>query len=348
MSIHTIISMTIAFISTLFCIQLLKPLSIKLGLVDIPTDRKQHQGLIPIIGGLALTYGFLIGALTMDYSLAEYRSLIASISLLLIVGVVDDFHELTPQLRLMSQILVAFFIIAWGGLKLVVLGNIFDFGNIILNAWTIPITAAAIIGIINATNIIDGQDGLAGSVCFTQAAVLAFLAWRVGRLEDAHLLLMLCASIFAFLLLNYPIPGRKHALIFMGDAGSTVLGLILCWFCITLSQGTTPAAHPVTFLWIMGFPIMDTISAIARRILRGESPLAPDRGHLHHHLQKIGLSKHVVTPIALLLHISFIAIGVAGDYFNIAPYFMLLGFVVVLMGYFCFIYSHKPAIEKAV
>lgn len=328
---YTIIPITVAFVCTLLCIELIKPLARKIGLVDVPSDRKQHQGLIPLIGGIGIAYGFLMGILTVDYGLTEYRPVIACLSVLLVVGITDDFRELSPKLRFLSQLLVAIFMVSWGHNAIFQLGNLFDTGSLTLAHLSLPVTIIAVMGITNAMNIMDGQDGLAGGIALIQAVILTLLAYTAGNHDDSHLLSVLCGAIAAFLVFNFPLPGRQQARIFLGDAGSTLLGFTLCWFCIKLSQPPYQAAQPITFLWIMGLPIVDTLTAIIRRLLQKQSPFKPDTGHLHHILQRRGLGKHLSTPAMICLSLLLSIAGLAGEALHIPAYLMLLSF----FAFFC-------------
>lgn len=107
-------SASIAFFVTLLCIFLLKPLALRLGLVDVPNDRKHHQYHTPLIGGLAMFMGFLAALLTLPISLQHYRSFIAGSALLVFVGLLDDFHELSPRSRFFAQIFALLLMYFWG------------------------------------------------------------------------------------------------------------------------------------------------------------------------------------------------------------------------------------------
>src|SRR3989344_8149200 len=306
---HYLISPLIALTVTVICIQALKPLAIHIGLLDHPNVRKLHKGKIPLIGGIAMFLGFLFALLIQPVSLLGLRGLLAATFILIFMGIFDDFREISATVRLVIQLLVAFLIATWGETVLHSLGPLFFFKEIYLGYWSIPLTIVAITGVINATNMTDGMDGFAGGLAFNQFLLMLMLAIRAHKVFDEQLLLIMMSALLGFLYFNFRLPHRKKAVIFMGDAGSMFLGLMLSWFAIRLSQGSHPAAPPITFLWIMALPLLDILAVMIRRVSKGQSPFQPDRYHLHHVLQSIGkTAKH---PTALLLTIS-LGLGILG------------------------------------
>lgn len=323
----------IAFIATIAGIWLLRPLAIRLGLVDSPEGRKQHEGHIPLIGGVAMFLGFLFALLTLPVSLINYRGFIAGCALLVFIGVLDDFHELSARARLVAQIVAALFMTAWAGVNIQHLGSLLFYHDILLNNWAIPFTIFAVVGLINSINMIDGLNGLAGGVSLIAFGFLIYLAHHAGLSVAVQILVLLFAATLAFLIFNFPIPGRVNALLFMGDAGSMLLGFGLAWFLVSLSQGAQAAASPVTMLWIMLLPLFDTMAVMMRRLRKRTSLFTSDREHLHHLLQCQGFSNMQVT--LMLCVMSFIAglIGVLGNHFHIADGVMFSGFVVAFIVY---------------
>jgi len=323
----------IAFGICIACIVLLRPLAIRLGLVDIPQGRKQHQGQVPLIGGIAMFLGFLFSLLALPVSLLNYRSFIAGCALLILVGILDDFHELSPRARFIAQIVAALCMAAWGGVLLQNLGNLFFYNDFILHAWALPITVVAVVGIINAVNMTDGVDGLAGSVTLIELLFLLFLALQGGQFFAAHMLMLVCSVVLAFLIFNFPFPGRIRAQVFMGDAGSMFLGFVLAWFLVELSQEPTKVSTPVTMLWIMALPLFDIGGVMVRRLQKRVSLFSPDREHLHHVLYDWGFTPVQITLIlcggALLCGL----IGVITVRKNIPDGVMLISFIGLFMCY---------------
>ena len=290
-----LLSILIAFSITVTSIILIKPLAQRIGLVDMPGGRKCHQGNIPLVGGIALSMGFIASLLVLPISLSDYRSFLAGFVLLMVIGVLDDFHELAPRHRLGAQLIAALLIACWGKVQLQHLGNLLFLGDIALSNWAILVTIVAVIGMINAVNMSDGVDGLAGGLAFVEIGWLLWLSLHAAPSSASLVMSSLLSAVAGFLCFNMRFPGRAHASVFMGDAGSMPLGLALVWFLISLSQATPPAAKPVTMLWIMCVPLFDMVGVFIRRSFLKRSPFAPDREHLHHLLMAMGFKPSTIT-----------------------------------------------------
>ena len=290
-------SLVVAFAVTILSILMLKPLALRVDLVDTPGGRKKHHGQIPLIGGIAMFIGLFFAMLTLQVSLSDYRSFIAATGLLMTTGLLDDFHELSPRARFFLQILSALLMTAWGGVIVDHLGNLFFLGNIVLGNWGLPFTVIAIVGVINAVNMTDGVDGLAGSLALVELILLCYLAVHAKLIIDSHIILLVISVLIAFLIFNFPIPKRPRAMIFMGAAGSMVLGFILVWFAVKLSQQAVDAAQPVTMLWILAIPLWDMWSVMIYRLSKLRSPFTPDRSHFHHLLLYRGFNVRQITLI---------------------------------------------------
>lgn len=336
MMLNDLLSPLIAFAMTIAGIVLLKPLAIRLGLVDKPGGRKLHHGNIPLIGGIALFFGLGFSLLTLNISLSNYRCFIAGCVLLVLSGVLDDFHELTPRARLLVQFIVAVLMVTWGNQVLFSLGDLFSLGNISLNYLGYPITVIAVLAVVNAVNMTDGADGLAGTIGWIEIAFLAWIAHRAGQVMDVQILYLILAALFAFLCFNFPL--FQKAKIFMGDSGSMMLGFILVWFSVGLSQ-VSGAAHPVTFLWILAVPLWDISSVVIRRLLKGYSPFKADRGHLHHYLLEKGYSSLHVTVIIGALSAALGLIGMMGEICGIPESLMFASFLGIFAVYLMILHT---------
>lgn len=319
-----------AFVICYSVIRLSKPVAFRLGLVDTPNERKVHDGAIPLVGGIGIFVGvFFASILFISSSAALNIYLLASVTLLFI-GVLDDRYDLKVSHRLFAQTLAGALIIFGAGLYLDELGNLFGLGSISLGQVGTIVTVIAIIAGINAFNMVDGIDGLAGMlsiVTFTAIATLMF----VGGNQWFMLPLLFIAAILAYLMFNLEWPMRKYRKIFMGDAGSMVIGFTVVFLLIVGTQGNDSAFRPVTALWIIALPLMDMAAIMIRRVLKGDSPFKPDRDHLHHIFMRLGLS-----PIQALWAISFFAlllaaIGVVSEWLQ-APEWLMLVLFVVLFG----------------
>ena len=309
---------------TLFCIYLLRPVAIHIGLVDTPGGRKQHRQVVPVIGGIALFVGFAFALLSLDISLRDYRGLVGGATLLLLIGIVDDFRELSPRIRLWGQCLAGILLIGWGHLSIAQLGNLFSFGEISTGLLATPLTILFVLAFVNAMNMIDGNDGLAGSVALSQSIFLAFLSFHYLQWLDFYILTLFSVLLVVYLLFNFPTPWRQYPSIFMGDAGSTLIGFVLAWFGISISQAMleqvsmTRGFNAMTVVWVLAYPLYDLMIVSTHRIFSGKSPLKGARDHLHHLLLDAGISRVKVTLLLLALSILLGIVGLVLAYLDIS------------------------------
>jgi len=330
-----LVSFTVSFI----VIYLLRPVAPKINLVDRPSVRKQHQGHIPLIGGIAICLGFAAGMLLLPISAAPYRALAAGVGILTLIGILDDMHELSSTKRLLAQCITLLLMMGWGGIKLSYLGDLFATGPIILDLLIVPLTLFGAISLINAINLLDGLDGLAGSQVLISLLALAYCAGAAGHIQQMTLLLIVSGGLMAFLLFNLPLPGYPSARIFMGDAGSLLLGFVLAWFTIALSSEPNAAARPVTMLWLVALPLLDLAAVFMHRFRRGVSPFTAGRDHFHHRLQMQGLSPKKILLIAVFFALITSGIGLLAERYAIPEYIMLLSFIILFFGYQHIIYT---------
>jgi UDP-GlcNAc:undecaprenyl-phosphate GlcNAc-1-phosphate transferase len=298
----------LAFVVCCVLLHLLRPAALRVGLVDEPSDRKSHAGSVPLIGGVAMFCGFALAALTLDMGLMAYRSFFAASAILVVVGLLDDMHELSSRALFGAQIVAAGLMALWGWVTLQDLGALGADGALFtLGRWEIVFTVFATVGVINALNMSDGVDGLAGGLSLIALLGLAWVAGGAGFASDHTLLILLAVVVSGFLLFNLRLPWRNRALVFMGDAGSMFLGFAITWFFISLSQGEGRAMAPVAALWLLMIPLFDTVWLILWRFSQGRSPTSSDIGHLHHVLQMTGMG--AATSVWLMLAIA--ALGAA-------------------------------------
>jgi len=326
-----ILSVTIALLVSMVLVWVLRPLAIRIGLVDSPGERKQHVGQVPLVGGIAMFCGFMFAVLVLDLSLDSYRAFFACTALLVIVGILDDFHDLPPWVRFVAQIVAALIMTLWGGVVVRDLGALFGLGSVPLGMWAVPFTVFATVGAINAINMLDGVDGLAGGIVWIAFVLLGFVAFSGNLMADAQILLILACVISAFLGFNLRFPGRRQALVFMGDAGSMFLGFALVWFAISLSQGENRAMTPVTALWILALPLIDAVSIFVRRLSGRRPPFGAARDHLHHILLSIGLSVNGTVGIMVGLAATIGALGLLGLYGGVAKHLLFYGFLLLFV-----------------
>lgn len=277
---------------TLFALFSMRPVARRLGLVDRPDARKRHRGSVPLVGGLCFFLGTVAGLLYLGYIDRFVASLLVPCALIVMTGAVDDLHNLSVRSRLIIQTCAAGMVIAASGVYLDHTGQIFGSHGLDLGVVGIPITIVAVIGLINAFNMLDGIDGLAASLAMVSiGAIMLFSNVGLPVLGVTLLLQVLFASLIPYLCVNMGWPdGRK---VFMGDAGSTLIGFLLAWSLVFLSHRGTERIDPVDALWCVALPVMDTLAVMLRRVRNGQSPFKPDRQHLHHLLQDTGCTPRV-------------------------------------------------------
>ncbi len=335
------ISYVVSFCVVIAVVLLFREPAGRLGLIDMPGGRKEHNGATPVIGGIAMFVAFILGVLTYGEPLNEFYALFAGLLILVLIGLLDDWNDLSARNRFVAQILAALLMTSWGGVVVGDLGNLFGGGSVHLQDWAIPFTVFSVIGVINAFNMIDGADGLAGGVSLVALGLFGSVALFVGMVLHATLIFTLAGAVLGFLVFNMRSPWRKQASIFMGDAGSMMLGFALVWFAVDLSWIMTPIA----VVWIFAIPLMDTGSCMLRRILKGRSPFSADREHLHHVIMRAGLS--VSGAVWLIILISFLMglVGLASWYYEVPEYVMFYAFILLFAGYY-FGMSHAWKLAK--
>jgi UDP-GlcNAc:undecaprenyl-phosphate GlcNAc-1-phosphate transferase len=301
-------------------IALIRPLAMKVGLVDLPDARKVHQGPVPLVGGLAIFVTVLVASLMSAWGgpTPQVLSFLAAGALLVIVGVIDDFVEISPRARFLAQAVAALVMIYGAGIQLSDLGAMtFSGATLDLGLLAVPFTIFTTIGVINALNMCDGLDGLSGSQALVSVAGFALATVFWGGPGSSALLAILGGGIVGFLLFNLRLPGRARASVFLGDAGSMFLGFALTWFAISLSQGPDPIIKPASALWFVMLPVIDAVAMMLRRMARGRSPFAPDREHLHHIFILAGYSVNQTVGIMAGLALAGVAIGLATIWWNV-------------------------------
>ncbi|TCS41928.1 undecaprenyl-phosphate alpha-N-acetylglucosaminyl 1-phosphate transferase [Reinekea marinisedimentorum] len=300
-----------AFIGVFLITTLLTPICSRIGLVDKPDKRKSHNDDVPLIGGLAMFASCSLAALFFVPHSSEMTYLLAACGLLVMTGSIDDRFNLHYYIRLVIQALAAIMLI-WGAQnKLVSFGYVYGIGELTLGWLAIPITIIGIIGIINAYNMIDGIDGLSGGI--TLISVIGLYLLITDSIADGanSILLLLIGALAAYLIMNLHFLPKWTPKIFMGDAGSMVLGFIMASFLIRYSQGTKQIIMPVTALWLTAVPLMDIFVTTIRRIRHKRNPLHPDRTHVHYIFMRAGFKQETTLLIILTFQTIAVACGLA-------------------------------------
>ncbi|MBU2178233.1 MAG: UDP-N-acetylglucosamine--undecaprenyl-phosphate N-acetylglucosaminephosphotransferase [Gammaproteobacteria bacterium] len=321
------------FVLTLLAIFILIPLAHKIGLVDKPHGRKQHVGAIPLIGGISIFSGVAITLLIFGLPQDTHWYYLLCGGSIVLLGVFDDFYDLSVKLRLCVQLMIGAVMVF--GLKLYLsnLGDLVGLGNITLGYIGIPLTLIAVIAAINAFNMIDGIDGLAGMLSGVSFVSLTLMMGIGGQLEHAVLPMVLVFALIPYLLFNLDLIGKGKGKIFMGDAGSMLIGLSVIWLLIIGSQSSTASFRPVTALWIIAVPLMDMVAIMIRRVRKGQSPFMADREHLHHIFLRLGLTSRQALVLITSLASMLATIGIVGEYLMVPDLLMLLLFLLVFSLY---------------
>jgi UDP-GlcNAc:undecaprenyl-phosphate GlcNAc-1-phosphate transferase len=323
----------LAFLLTAMLILWMRRPAHRFGLVDDPGGRKRHGAAVPLTGGISMTVGFFLALSLSLPALADQLVLLVSMALLALIGVLDDIGEVSPRSKLGVQILAAVLMTSWAGHFLLHLGDLFGRGDIQLLNWGIPLTVFATVALINGINMLDGLDGLAGGMVFEILCFFAGFAWWAGDPVSLKILVVLLGALAGFLAFNLPHPWRGHRRTFMGDTGSLVLGFVVAWFSIGLTQGYGATVPPVVMLWVAGIVLFDLFTVTVRRILRRRDPAAPDRAHIHHILLRRGLSPARALALLLALNLLLGAIGTLAWVAGVPETWLFACYVAVALAY---------------
>jgi UDP-GlcNAc:undecaprenyl-phosphate GlcNAc-1-phosphate transferase len=322
-----------AFCFAFLAIKFFKPVAIEVGLVDKPSERKHHSGHIPLIGGISIFLAVLAASLLWLPNTLELRMYLIASAMMVFIGALDDKFDLRVRVRIIGQIIIASLMIYGVGGYISNLGNLFGFGDIVLGPIGILFTYVAIIVVINAYNMIDGIDGLIGSLSINTFTSVAILFIMSGQTDYLSYPLILATATIPYLMFNLGLLNKGTKKIFMGDAGSMFVGLSVIWLLTMGTQGEQASFKPVTALWICAIPLMDMLAIVVRRYKNGKSPFKPDRDHLHHILQRAGFSSRQTLVIISTIATVMSAIGLTGEYFNITESIMLVSFLAIFIIY---------------
>ncbi len=324
----TIAILLVTFCCSFLAVQLLSPIAKRIGLVDTPDYRKQHKGSIPLVGGIAMLCG-IIGALSMDTGVGEkFTVYLFSACAIVALGVADDKWNLSVRFRIVCQLCIAALMVWGSDTYLSNFGDILGLGGIELGLLSYPVTLLAVVAAINAFNMLDGMDGLLGCVSIVSFACMSIL-FDSSSSFDGYFMILPLMMVFALLpplLFNLGFIGKNK--VFMGDAGSMLIGFTMIWFLSWASQNPSASAfRPVTALWLIAVPFLDMIGIVLRRLKNRQSPFKPDNYHIHHLLLRAGLSPRqtlvFITSTAVLAGL----IGTLGELYQVPEVIMFVGFI---------------------
>lgn len=318
---------------TILAIVLLRPLARSLGVLDQPGGRKTHHGAVPAVGGLGMFAGLMVlpfhGGPLESYAYA----ILGLAGAMLLLGFLDDRHDLRPRTRFLGQLLAAGLLVLLTGFAVTQLGDLLGLGVIELGPLAVPFTVVAAVAMINAFNMLDGLDGLAGGCALVTFAAFTILALGGGAFTLAALGVGVVAAIAGFLCFNLPLLPTRPWRVFMGDAGSTMLGFLIAAFGLVLLQEPGPAVPAALVLWLVPVPIFELYWTTARRLRRGLSPALADDGHWHHVLVRGGLSVRLVFLVYMVFSGASAAAGLGLHAAGFSSVVLCVGFVALFLSW---------------
>jgi UDP-GlcNAc:undecaprenyl-phosphate/decaprenyl-phosphate GlcNAc-1-phosphate transferase len=347
LEIRIILVFLVALFSSMFVLPKLARIAQVIGLVDKPAEkRKVHKIPRPLVGGIGIIIAATFSSLIL-IPITGLRGYFLGISVLLLVGFLDDFKELGHRQKFISQIAASLLLMYFSNVYLVSFGDLLGFGelripDISLIVW--GVTIFCVVGVINAINLIDGLDGLAGGVAFIAFLTFAVHASLGGNQTLMLLNLALAGAVLGFLRFNwYP------SSMFMGDAGSLCLGFSLAFMALALTQGSKASTSPVAPLLILAVPITDTLTVMSKRIFRGQSPFKADQYHLHHIFMRYGMGRALAVKVILGVSAMLSCLSLLGPVYKLPDCYLfaafLLYFLVYIASSFCIIYMMRFSLK---
>ena len=287
------------FLVVTLLIPFIKKIAVQINAIDIPRERHIHKKPIPKLGGVAIFLGFLVGYMIFGIHTVTMNAVLIGSFLIILTGVVDDIVELKPMTKFFGQLAAAAVIVFYGNL---VMSSISVFGI----TWNFPavishlVTMVFILGCINCINLIDGLDGLSGgisSIYFLTVGIISIIQGSFG-LEYILSFIML-GAVLGFIAYNF-----HPATIFAGDSGSMFMGFIISVIALLGFKNITLTSFIIPLL-ILAIPILDTLFAIIRRLLKGESIAKADKSHIHHQFLNRNFSQRQTVIIIYIVDALF-------------------------------------------
>lgn len=314
-----------ALIISLISIPQIILVATKKKLYDTPdNDRKIHLRVIPNLGGIGIFFGFITTASLFISPLAfeKWNYIIASSLLLFLVGIADDLVSLSPPKKFLTQFVAAFIVVCLADIRLKSLHGIFGVYGDLPYWWSVIFSIVGIIFVTNAYNLIDGIDGLAGSIAVLSTLMLGTTLAGFGHPGAACLAFCLLGGIVGFLKYNI-----SPAKIFMGDTGSLLIGFVISLLCIlsvnSFNAFTAYASfiHSQAGALVIGLsflfvPVFDTFRVFTTRLMKGVSPFKADRTHLHHYLLDMGFTHSEAVTILVVANILIITVSLVTQDYN--------------------------------
>lgn len=331
-------------ISTLFVgliTPFIKKIAIHIGALDIPDKRKVHTEPIPRLGGLGVFLGLLLGYMLFGKQSILMNAILIASFIIVITGMIDDIKPISAKTKFLGQIASACIIVFYGNLLLKDMnfwGINLDFG-----IFAYPITIFFILGCINCINLIDGLDGLSSGISGIYFLTIGIITTIKGNNDLAFVLcFVMLGCCIGFLFHNF-----NPAKIFIGDSGSMLLGLIISVVAL-LGFKTTTLSSLIIPLLVLAIPILDTLFAIIRRKLKGESISKPDKFHIHHQLLNMNFNQRQTVIIIYIVDALFAAASIiyalGNPKFGYIIYGILLLIIVMFVSKTNVVIEHKTNI----
>ena len=317
----------VAFLVTTSMLFVLRPLAVAIGLVDTPSGHKRHTGDVPVIGGIAIFIGVLLAALTGPEINRNAAVMLSMAALMCMVGVVDDRFDLKPWVRLLAHLSAAVVLVLGTNYSVEGFGRIFGFVEFELGPLSVPFTVIACVALVNACNMLDGMDGLAGGTSLVAFGALSVVAVQNGLSGSALIACSMVGALSGFLLFNLPSRANRPIRTFMGDAGSTVLGFTLAAVSLILVQPEKAGMAPAYVLWFVPIPIFELFSSTIRRVSNGHSPLYADNGHFHHRLLAAGFSVRLIFFLYFVVSVVCATLGLIAHRAHAPEWMLFAGFL---------------------
>lgn len=309
---HLIIPFFVAFIATLWIHPKILKIAIMKNLVDNPDARKLQRRPTPVMGGLAVFFGLLVGMCSSQLITTNYMFIyLAAMSIMLYTGTIDDILDLSPKLRFAIEIAVVALLMAVTSHSV---NNFFGLWGVYeISTWlAVPLTVVAAVGIINAINLIDGVNGLSTGFCIMACSLFAILFVLSGNIPMAIIAMSAAGAIIPFFLHNV---FGYNTRMFIGDGGALVMGIIMSIFIMNIlctnslsSELAEKNIGLIPFcLAVLSVPVFDTLRVMSMRIIRGTSPFNADKTHLHHLFIDLGFS-HIGTTFSILSLNTFVVL----------------------------------------
>lgn len=328
------LALALGFAITLAGLLGLRRIAPQWGLIDYPSERKQHKTATPLIGGLAIFLGLTVSLMWWLPLNPLVSSFLVAGGVLVFVGLLDDIYDVSIRIRLLGQTLAACVVLS-GDTYLLSLGNLLGTGALQLDWLAWPFTLFALVGMTNAFNMLDGIDGLLGMCSLTAAIAFAFLALMAGNALLAFIATVLVCILVPFLVMNL-LPSSSAYKVFMGDAGSLLMGFVFAWLMVVGSQphlSMPPVIEPVTALFLLALPLVDIVTVLLRRIKQQRNPFMADRQHIHHLFSKAGYSQHQALVYLTLIMGAFAGVGVLLQCLATPELFRLAAFAFLTLAY---------------